>query len=187
MVLSWAKSAKRLGRRPPYVSFGQFERKGTKLLLKMRNFQIKGWKTLLFVILWWWTKVFIDDGPLSLINFIDWLALFSWFYDLASGVYFPYTLGCSFGASFLYILFYFTYQIYIYIYIYQPLSLGSYWSMSTSSLTLMIALWKTMVMMHWCFMKGLLGYQPSKCEHNNVLENILLVYHIFNWCYRCGL
>ncbi|RVW53833.1 hypothetical protein CK203_088597 [Vitis vinifera] len=42
MVLSWAKSAKRLGKTAPFMClFGQFERKGTKLLLKMRNFQIK--------------------------------------------------------------------------------------------------------------------------------------------------
>ena len=67
-------------------------------------------------------KLFIDDSPLSLINFIYWLSShwrwvlffvalpFSWLCLLAVSVYFRYTSGCSISTSFLHRYFYFTYK-----------------------------------------------------------------------------
>ena len=67
-------------------------------------------KNIFVCILCSWTKVFIDDSFLPLVNFIDcWVcgccflvaSLFSWINLLVTGVYFLYTLGRTFGTSFL--------------------------------------------------------------------------------------
>ena len=64
--------------------------------------------------LWSWTKLYIDVGPLSLIDFFDWLEFgangwgflcsllfFALFSILAPVVYFLYALGCPPGFLFL--------------------------------------------------------------------------------------
>ena len=125
MVLSWAKNAEGLRRLPHYLFFGWFEMNKIELFFIMRRFWTKGWNTLLFENCGYELRVFIDEDLLSWINSIDWLGS-KWGWVLFFVVLFffscaflgdlcilPINFGCYFGAFFLYILFYFTYQIYM--------------------------------------------------------------------------
>ena len=134
MVPLWARSIKKCGRQPLYVSFGWFGRKETRLLSKNGEFSVLRLKNSFVCNYWSWAKLFIDVGPLSLIDFFDWLgSKWGWvsFCNPSSSslsprgtsCILPLCFGLSFGRLFLLIynrLLSFTY-IYIYIYIYIKL------------------------------------------------------------------
>ena len=74
---SWAgigplkeKRERKFGEQTPYVFFGWFGRQGTKLCLKMMCCPSKNLKSFFVYFLWLETKLFIKDGPSTLVGFI---------------------------------------------------------------------------------------------------------------------
>ena len=95
MVPLWARSVKRCGRQPTYVSFGWFGRKEIGLHSKMRSFRFKGWKNSFVCSYWSWTKLFIDKRPISLIDFFYWLGTrWGWVCFLYPLFFLVYALRC---------------------------------------------------------------------------------------------
>lgn len=72
MVQKWGKSTRKYGEQSPYAFLGKFGGQEIESSSKMTRFAPKSKNELLFT-LWLETKMFVNNNPSTLVNFINWL------------------------------------------------------------------------------------------------------------------
>ena len=72
LCVMWEKRGRVFGEQVLCVFFGQFGRQGTKLLLRKKSLSIQRLKNSFVYFLWSEMKLFIKDGPSTLVDFIGW-------------------------------------------------------------------------------------------------------------------
>ena len=71
--LIWARSVERCGRQPPLCLFWEIWKEINRIAFENEELSIHRLKNYFVCNLWLWTKSVVNEGPLPLFNFFDWL------------------------------------------------------------------------------------------------------------------
>ena len=135
-LLSQKKGGQRLGKLLLYAFFGQFGGRGIREPLKIVKVWMKHLKVPFFLYIFWdWIRLYIGDGTISLLEFVDWLG--SPYGAVVFCVFAPYGFCC-----FVYIVYTFLIQF--------PFTYKKKGTRETSSATVL------------CFFPTKLPCQPGK-------------------------